>query len=346
MSYLNINYSTLEDAWGSNFERNHKRQNNNNVCNLYKNRNAKIEKPYKTVRDSTHIRPIYDETNYVKYHGYKDGKPYARKHNKLSKYKLQFPYKRKPKVTSNMYISDEEEEYVNEEIDEEYIYEESFEPIKPKIKKQQFKQQPPLIRSNFSYIDDEDAFDPKPKHKKPIIIEEEDEETDHILKKQVNSSFKNKPKRNTVKHFVQPEDNVYEDISAPSAKHFSDDDDDDTDDDDDVNNNYGSDSEFESYLKDPIYEEEDTDDGQDDETVYNNVIKAIYEESINDNKKQHKSNKNIKKVIEEEDFIIPFKKKQQERVFLDLVLYTLSGIILIFILEQFIQIGMKIKTPI
>jgi hypothetical protein len=35
-----------------------------------------------------------------------------------------------------------------------------------------------------------------------------------------------------------------------------------------------------------------------------------------------------------------------ERQYLDLLMYMFSGIILIFILEQFIQIGMKMKTPI
>lgn len=335
MSYLNINFSTLEDAWGSNFEKSNKKK-HNNVCNLYKNKTAKTDKPYKTVRESAHIKPIYDEDNYVKYHGYKDGRPYSRKHNKLSKYNLQFPYKQQPKVTSNMYISDEEEDYINEEIDEEYIYEESFKPIKPKIKKQQFKKQPPLVRTNFSYIDDEDDFNPK--HKRPIIIEEEDDEIDYILKKQVHSSFKKKPTK-SVKPLIQPEDDSYENISTVSLKQVFDEEDEE------------SDNEFESYLKEPVYDENDDDenDDEDDEMQYNNVIKAIYEESINATNKRSSKIKRIIKTIEEEDneeFIIPSKKKIQERIFLDIILYTISGIILIFIMEQFIQIGMKIKTPI
>jgi hypothetical protein len=35
---------------------------------------------------------------------------------------------------------------------------------------------------------------------------------------------------------------------------------------------------------------------------------------------------------------------QKEKIHLDLALYTISGIVLIFIMEQFIQIGMKIKA--
>ena len=37
------------------------------------------------------------------------------------------------------------------------------------------------------------------------------------------------------------------------------------------------------------------------------------------------------------------KQNSQEKIYLDFLVYTISGILLIFILEQFIQIGMKIK---
>lgn len=336
MSYLNINYSTLEDAWGSNFEKlNRKKQ--NNVCNLYNNgRKARVEKPYKTVRESAHIKPIYDEENYVKYHGYKDGNPYSRKHNKLSKYNLEFPYKKRTvPIKSNVYVSDEEEEtyLIGEEFEEEI--EDNYGSAKPKVKPQKFKKSPPLIRTNFSYIDEEDQDDSSnqpvvPKHimKKPIVIEEEDE-SDYVLKKQVHSSFRRKPKLTVRYPLVQPEDDdPLEDIVAGKPPSLDEEEEDD---------------EFESYFKDPKEEQDD----EDDEEQYANVLRSIYEESIIDAASGSIKKKNKKRSTEEEEeFVMPTRKKQQERIFLDIILYTISGIILIFIMEQFIQIGMKIKTPI
>jgi hypothetical protein len=340
MSYLNINYSTLEDAWGSNFEKaNRKKQ--SNVCNLYNNgRKARVEKPYKTIRESAHIKPIYDEENYVKYHGYKDGNPYSRKHNKLSKYNLEFPYKkRQVPIKSNVYVSDEEQEdyYLIEEEIEDY-----YESTKPKVKPQKFKKSPPLIRTNFSYIDEEDQNDtsnqpivPKRRTKKPIVIEEEDE-NDYILKKQVHSSFRNKPKRTIRRPFVQPEDDYPPEDIVAGISHSLDEEEEPEDD------------EFESYFKNPMEEQEqDDDDNEEDEAQYASVLRSIYEESINDAVSASWKNKSKKRSTEEEEeFVMPTRKKQQERIFLDLILYTISGIILIFIMEQFIQIGMKIKTPI
>ena len=319
MSYLNINFSTLEDAWGSNFEKSKKKK-SNPTCNLYNKRNLKTHKPYKTVVESSHIRPIYEDEDYVKYYGYNDGRPYSRNANKLGKYKLQFPYK-KP-VVSNKYDDDEEEEEEYIENEEEYIeneeeyieneefYEETYNPVKPiiKVKKSVKKQQPTpskFMKTSFSYIDEEDDSNPTMITKRPIVMEEDDygAYTTHLRKK-VHPTFK-KP---SVSRLVQEDD---------------------------------SDDEFESYLvkeKSLIEEEEDQ---------YTKILKSVYEEM------EVKPNKNNrKKAYEEEEeteedfaYVVP-RKRRNDRVYMDLMLYTISGIILIFIMEQFIQIGMKIKTPI
>lgn len=115
MSYYNINYSTLEDAWGENFEHKKKTKKKDPVCQLYSQRNNKIHKPYKSVYESTHIKPIYTDENQVKYYGYEDGMPYNMKKKsndyskKLAKYKLKFPY----------LINEEIGEEIREEINEE-----------------------------------------------------------------------------------------------------------------------------------------------------------------------------------------------------------------------------------
>ena len=141
MSYYNINYSTLEDAWGENFEHKKKTKKKDPVCQLYSQRNNKIHKPYKSVHESTHIKPIYTDENQIKYYGYEDGMPYNMKKKsndyskKLSKYKLKFPYsineEINEEINENVYEErplayDSEDELVNnkyfteEEIQEEY----------------------------------------------------------------------------------------------------------------------------------------------------------------------------------------------------------------------------------
>ena len=76
----------------------------------------------------------------------------------------------------------------------------------------------------------------------------------------------------------------------------------------------------------PIEEEED----------YDEIMRSLSEEVMTEE--------------EEETFSVTKKPKRKyktnEKVLLDIILYTISGILLIFIMEQFIQIGIKIKTPI
>ena len=343
MSYLNINYSTLEDAWGSNFEKSKKKK-QSDVCNMFnKKKSTKTLRPYKSFQESSHIKPIYEDDDYTKYYGYKDGRPFSRRKNKLSKYNLKFPYKR-PQSVSNYYISDEEdidEENIDEE--EEYIYEESFRPIKPIIQsKNTFKvskKQPTLIRTNFSYIDEE--YNDNLTYKQPIVIEEENDQDEYIheevptnLKKRINPSFKKQTKRQLP--LTQPEDDdEYDDdyFSKVTTRTFE--------------KNYESDEEFDTYLSTKkkqqyVYDEDD------DNDEYNRIMQSVYEEEHPPKRKiKHTTTEGLEEEEDDRSFKIGTSKKEMtERVFLDLMLYTISGVILIFIMEQFIQIGMKIKTTI
>ena len=311
MSYLNINYSTLEDAWGSNFEKSKKKSKQNHLCNLYQKRNNRIYKPYKTVQDSTHIRPIYEDEDYTKYHGYKDGRPYSRKANRLSKYNLEFPYKGIKK--SNVYVSDEEDE---PEINEE-LYEESFQPIiKPPSTKLQSRT--PNMVTNYRYIDEEDENTSPSPVSRHYVIEEEDDEDDFspILPRSVPEEYDrydtNAPihkqsgslmKKRIDRSFIRRQPVEEED----------------------------TDDEFEEYLVSPkvsrrptiVAEEED----------YDEIMRSLSEEIMTEEEEYLPKKSMIKKT------------KTNERVILDIILYTISGVLLIFIMEQFIQIGIKIKTP-
>lgn len=321
MSYLNINYSTLEDAWGSNFEKSKKKlKQSNPLCKLYNNQNASVYKPYKTVQDSTHIKPIYEDDDYTKYYGYQDGRPYSKKSNKLAKYKLKFPYE-KPKIASNVYVSDEEDE-----TNDVYLEEEIGRVVRapPPLKKKQLhvmkKRPKKYIPVDYSFLEEEDedpTIVPIKKYNKHFVIEEEDDyntpdtydidapssnNAKSLLKKKIDQSFLNQRSsaedlRHDALYTISPE--------------------------------YDSDDDFEEYLLNKKG-------SVDNEEEYNTMLRTIYDEETD--------------VFPEEEDSYKIKRNKSkrytnERVFLDLILYTISGILLIFIMEQFIQIGTKIKTP-
>jgi hypothetical protein len=89
----------------------------------------------------------------------------------------------------------------------------------------------------------------------------------------------------------------------------------------------------------PIYSDDETDEED-------------YVEPVQPERRQHKTRQERKKRIyhydddiEEEYYSSMFKKPPSTRhVYLDIILYILSGIILIFLLEQFVRIGINMQT--
>ena len=93
------------------------------------------------------------------------------------------------------------------------------------------------------------------------------------------------------------------------------------------------------------------------EYIYEEVYDEDEDNYLTQNTRTNEESRklNINKYVEEEinNEIIPLPKKSSirnntttdvNRQVLDLSIYTLSGIILIFMMEQFVQIGVKIKT--
>ena len=80
MSFLNINYSTLEDAWGTNFDRSKKHKSRRTepdpVCALYGRRYKKATPPYaRRRREDPALAPSFEtDEEYRKYYGYKDAR--------------------------------------------------------------------------------------------------------------------------------------------------------------------------------------------------------------------------------------------------------------------------------
>lgn len=80
MSFVNINYSTLEDAWGENFARSKKHRPRkvepDPICALYGKRYNKPPPPYaRRRREDAKLAPSFEtDEEYRKYYGYKDAR--------------------------------------------------------------------------------------------------------------------------------------------------------------------------------------------------------------------------------------------------------------------------------
>jgi hypothetical protein len=80
MSFVNINYSTLEDAWGENFSRSKKHRPRkvepDPICALYGKRYNKPPPPYaRRRREDAKLAPSFEtDEEYRKYYGYKDAR--------------------------------------------------------------------------------------------------------------------------------------------------------------------------------------------------------------------------------------------------------------------------------
>lgn len=334
MSYLNINYSTLEDAWGRNFD---KKKRESNVCELYNRRHAGTYKPYKTVMESDFIKPIYTDDNYIKYHGYKDGRPYGRPRHRISKYDVTLPSFMK---NDSKYIIDAEEEEIDEEVfDEEYddaialnndIYAKNkytdnyISPIinprnRVKHSRHSASKKKPFRHINdvsnvyketpFSYLDDPHMG----KKQYPILVQQEDDDMD--------------------------EDQMPSKIHPSQA----------------CNDAYlyevGYDSDFDGYFKStfgsklPVPESDPESERCENPAINSNNMNTQYEKvmrsAVRENFEQPGAT--IIPRTRSKDDGRGNKRNSDEKVHLDLALYTISGIILIFIMEQFVQIGLKIK---
>ena len=101
-----------------------------------------------------------------------------------------------------------------------------------------------------------------------------------------------------------------------------------------------SDDELESYMEiinNDVYEEDDylsdvSDEFSDPEEEYQNILTSIYEENDTEEETYYvKPNRILEK------------REQKNNNHLDILLFTISGVLMIFIMEQFVQIGMKLK---
>lgn len=276
MTIINTNYTTLEDAWGSNFDKSVSKKNRKNrknvtskpdpLCELYSRRLKKAKKPY----------------NNDKYNGDEKYRAY-KGHDRALYYK---------------YDDDDFSSMVN-----------------PERQKTSFLTVDDELNAMALNTDFDESFDTS------------GECIDVNNLKKVNT--KRKSKKDKKVHFnVVPEDE------------------------DDV------------YLQEAILQEESPYEEELSETAqqrYEKIYANVYEET-DDEQNDYIEDTDLstecedKSLIEEEmrrnahiktlqDLLNQQNDFRDERQYLDIILYILSGIILIFMMEQFIQIGMRLKSP-
>ena len=364
MSYLNISYSTLEDAWGGGFEKRDKRKGKkeSNVCNLYNQRHNATYRPYKTVMESDYIKPMYTEDNYVKYHGYKDGRPYSRPRHRLSKYKVTLPTFTKG---THRYLSEDEDDdpYPLEE-EEEYLVEHEESDDDPYMDNALYSNE----RGRTNHISP--IIDPMyakkgvagrrskragraPAMQKPY--REIRDVSDEYKETPFSYIEGNKPKQPI---YVQQEDDDDfdgNDMDVPSA----------------VSRTNGPetppssakqpylyevdfDNDFDGYFKSELGS--DLDDIKDPLTCATPDAKTGGDARSSAHRlRSSQQYDRVLRAATKETFAQPGvvakggsggdgRSTSDDRVHIDLALYTISGIILIFIMEQFVQIGLKIKN--
>lgn len=280
MTLLSTSYTSLEDAWGSNFDHDHKKKKTKKIskkstdplCELYSKRYKKIKKPFYSkdsdMKENDYFNQIHSfqgERDDNLYYGYKDD-DFTQMVNK------------ERQQTNSLYIDEEG-----------HCIDTHNTPKKASKKKTKSKKK---VSFNIEPQDEDDLY-----LERAVSTEEEEEELRDM---------------------------------GLSSQSF-----------DDV-----VDSRQDSFdrIYSNVYEETD------DEISFEEEVTKVHEES--------KSEKSISQLIEEEMKKNGYLKAVQslnndrpiefvdERQYLDLLIYLFSGIILIFIMEQFIQIGIKMKTPI
>ena len=297
MTVINTNYSSLEDAWGDNFDPNSNSNSNSNgskkkknkkilsssvdpLCELYGKRYRKTKKPYGT-KSSTplddeyiHRYNVYNGEDKRHYYGYKDD-DYS---------KLMNPSRQK----TNLLLIDPESE-------DRCVNVNAIPPIYKKNKK----------KSN----------------KKVKFVEPEDED-DLYLQNAVSSSQEDGD-NDDLDNLV----NTYDEAISSKKTNFN-----------RIYSNVYDESEDET-------ETNENDEHENENDKLPNHIEQGYVDTEDEedsllisNEVKRKSNVVKNQIVMKNQMDI-----SRERNYLDFIIYILSGFILIFMMEQFVQIGIQMR---
>lgn len=297
MTLVYTPYTSLEDAWGSNFDNDNKKKKSKKstkkssdpLCELYNKRYKKIRKPF-FKKDSDMLENEY----FHQVHSFKGGKD------------------------NNMYFGYKDDDFsrlANTErqqtntlmINENGHCIDTYNPVdklnNSPSKSKKTKAKPKKVTFNVEPEDEDDMY------LQQAVLSEEQLELDPI------------DDANEDEYLDMIPSESFEDIVDTQQSSFD-------------------------RIYSNVYEETD------DELELEEEV-PVRREKVCEEKKL--STKSISELIEDEikknTYLKSLQRDRQavfvdERQYLDLLMYMFSGIILIFILEQFIQIGIKMKTPI
>ena len=324
MSYFHNSYSTLEEAWGVDFNKKKQKKKQNSVCNLYESRSAPMTKPYasRKKKSSKDVESVYNDEHYdSKYFGYPDAHKYTKRRSKVNLYQPNYS----PDKTSAYESGDENmfDDFLplsssNDKLANSSCYtspekykqvpdsESTFKPKQPNHT--QKKKKSATMKNQFMYIDEENDSEEEYEIQRPIMSSskrkqvsnqpyDSDEEFDQYLESKMLQ--KSNDAEEEYEMIIQG-NNIDEDEEKTQSRKYK--------------------------LYDTEESEEQYDSGEEDYINISAEEERYYPKKVRKTKKQKKTG-----------------KPTFEEVQMELLLYTITGIIFIFILEQFVQIGMKLK---
>ena len=306
MTIINTGYSTLQDAWGEDFNKKKKTKKTKNdpLCDLYSKQFAKSLPPYTTSK--THnTSPNYpkefklNQHDYDKYYGYSDAKQFQRTRKELRNSNAN---NNKKKFNIDGYL------------DKKYIYS-TVNHDEPEHNEYHPQQKYNVIsRKNMKNSKKSNSKSHKNQHAKTIHkchvskLPNTEEKFERMYYPKQDTHDKNEyieidEKLNN--YLEEEEEEEEEEETQQSRQH--------------INNML--DEELNDDLDEEDLDEEDLNEEDIDEEQYPKIKKYTLVKNKNKNKN----------------------KNQNERQFLDTAIYSLSGVILIFMMEQFVQIGINMK---
>lgn len=297
MTVINTNYSSLEDAWGDNFDmtagtKKHRKskkdttsQSSDPLCELYGKRYRKIKKPYGT-KSSTplddeyvHRYNVYKGDDRRHYYGYDDDD-----HSKLMELSRQ---------DTNLLIVDPEND-----ANERCVDVNAF----------------PMKRSSRNASKSKSSRK-KTASRKVRFIEPEDED-DVYLQNAITSS---------------QEEDVNDDVDV--SEHTT------TFDEEMVSKR----TMFDRIYSNVYNESEDETEVLEEDGTNGTTFDSVDTEDDDDLKLIAKEVKRKSQVAQSRTGELQWNEHNKERNYLDFIIYILSGFILIFMMEQFIQIGIQMR---
>ena len=321
MTIINTGYSTLQDAWGEDFNKKKKTKKTKTdpLCDLYSKQYAKSLPPYTTSKKHT-TSPNYpkefklNQHDYDKYYGYSDAKQFQRtrkklRHSNANNNKKKFNidgYLDKQYIYST--VNNDEQEH------NDYYYPHQNYNV--------------ISRNNMKNSNKSNSKSHKNQHAKNI-------HKCHVSKlPNTEEKFERMyyPKQDThdKNDYIEIDENLNDYLdeeqeeTQQSRQHLN------NMLDEELSNDLDEEDLDEEHL-----DEEDLDEVHLDEEDLDE--EDLDEEDLDEEQYPHK----IKKYTLVKNKQL--NKNQNERQFLDTAIYSLSGVILIFMMEQFVQIGVNMK---